>query len=178
MGSRTRNFEGGDREGGLQTHIFGCIGPWGARICMVKFKLRGYFLFYRQISDKNVFLVRFRQLKFLGVDGDKVYLDTLLHVISLRYRLTITSWKNPEILRHQSRKFLKSLVILMKNVVFTPFKIWCIVSNLTDPSELNYGELEYAVFLPNLLTTFFLICTSLYKIFNKILAIDEIDYFQ
>ena len=45
----------------------------------------------------------------------------------------------------------------MKNVVFAQFKIWCIVSNRTYPSELDHDELEYAVFLPYLLATFFLI---------------------
>ena len=49
----------------------------------------------------------------------------------------------------------------MKIFFFTPTKIWFRVTDPTFFGELAHDELEYAVFLPDLLTTFFLIVTSL-----------------
>ena len=113
--------------------------------------------FLLQHLCQKFFLRRVSATTIIGVGGDKAYLDTILYVISFCYRLTQTSWKNPEIYRHQSRKIKKRLVILMKNFFLTPSKSRCRVSNPTFLGEIDHDEPEYAVFLPNLLTTFFLI---------------------
>ena len=90
--------------------------------------------------------------------GSESYLDAVLYVISLRYHLTpYLVWKNPEIFRHQSRKIKKSLVILMKNNYYCPLKIDVESYYSTYPGKLYHDKLEYAVFLSNLLATFFLI---------------------
>ena len=54
------------------------------------YKLLGYFFFIGILMAKILFIVMRLILRFLGVDGDKVYLDVLLYDISFRYRLTLT----------------------------------------------------------------------------------------
>ena len=94
-------------------------------------------------------------------------------------RFKFTLWYDPIIGVEKSRdistsiieRIYNSLVILMKKWLLLPSKNWCRVSYYISRLIVNHDELEYAVFLPNLLTTFCFLSSSLLKIYNKIFTI-------
>ena len=140
-----------NRRGYLQTQILG----WILETDTLKYRRIGVYVmalfFYWNIFDKKFFLVvRLINPNYMGRWGYSVF-----RCFTVRYKFSLSFDPNFE------EKSWDISTPILKNFFFTPSKKWLRVSIHTFLGELHHRELEYAVFLPNLLTTYFLILTSL-----------------
>ena len=106
-GVANTKFRGVDREGGPPDPNIRVYWTLGSLNMYAKIQTSWLLFFLLQHLCQKNFLSRVSTTTITGVVGDKVNLDAILYVISFRYRLTPTSWKNPEVCRHQSLRELK-----------------------------------------------------------------------